>query len=396
MKELKDIIAAYQKAIARQLRMALATVVHVEGSSYRRPGARMLVTEEGEYTGAISGGCLEGDALRKAQLAIYDQKNKLVTYDTSDESNTEIGIQLGCNGVIHILFEPIDPEQATNPIALLSELVQARTPTVVATVFNLAAKRAPQIGTCFFQTATAFHQAAAYHSLNDPQALVASAKEQLQQEKSTIIAYENQHVFLEFIPPTNHLIIVGAGNDAQPLATIAHLLGWEITVVDGRFSHATVQRFPLATQIKVGKPNELIEQLVIDPYTVAVLMTHNYHYDWTVLKHLLATPVSYIGSLGPKVKLERMLTDLQEQGITLSEAQKEKIHGPVGLDIGAETSEQIAVAIIAEINAVLQHRNAGFLRDRKESIHQSAIVPIPSAHTSTATCSLSSFASGTP
>src|ERR1700712_133184 len=107
MKELKEIIGAYDQAAGEGKQTALATVVHIEGSSYRRPGARMLVTEDGELTGAISGGCLEGDALRKAMLAISEQKNKLVTYDTTDEEDAKLGIQLGCNGIVYILFEPI-------------------------------------------------------------------------------------------------------------------------------------------------------------------------------------------------------------------------------------------------------------------------------------------------
>src|ERR1043165_2913977 len=118
-KEIRDIIAAYEAAKQRGQQTALATVVHVEGSSYRRPGARMLVEDTGRMTGAISGGCLEGDALRKALLAINQQQNKLVTYNTLLEDDIDFGVQLGCNGIVHILFEPINPEQTDNPIALL-------------------------------------------------------------------------------------------------------------------------------------------------------------------------------------------------------------------------------------------------------------------------------------
>src|ERR1700759_2317389 len=121
MKEIRDIIRAYEGAQREGKRSALATVVHVEGSSYRRPGARMLVTEDGQLTGAISGGCLEGDALRKALYAINQQQKKLVTYDTTDEDDITFGIQLGCNGIVHILFEPIDDTRPYNPIQLLRE-----------------------------------------------------------------------------------------------------------------------------------------------------------------------------------------------------------------------------------------------------------------------------------
>src|ERR1700744_6220826 len=123
MKEIRDIVRAYDAAQRDGRRAALATVVHVEGSSYRRPGARMLVTDDGQLTGAISGGCLEGDALRKALFAINQQENKLVTYDTTDEDDVQFGVQLGCNGIVQILFEPIDD---AHPIRLLRELIGER------------------------------------------------------------------------------------------------------------------------------------------------------------------------------------------------------------------------------------------------------------------------------
>src|SRR6187402_705931 len=149
MKEVRDILLSFKKAQAEGKRTALATVVHVEGSSYRRPGARMLVTEDGQLTGAISGGCLEGDALRKALLSIHQQQNKLITYNTSNEDDSEIGLQLGCNGIVHILFEYINDEEPNNPICLLKELKAERKEAVVTTVFSLK-KMAPQIGTILF------------------------------------------------------------------------------------------------------------------------------------------------------------------------------------------------------------------------------------------------------
>src|SRR6476469_5242945 len=126
MKELNDIILAYDKAVLQNKQTALATVVKVEGSSYRRPGARMLVTEDGEITGAISGGCLEGDALRKAQFAIFEQKNRLEIYDTTDDDENKLGIQLGCNGIVYLLFEPIKKDDANNPANLLKKVSRTR------------------------------------------------------------------------------------------------------------------------------------------------------------------------------------------------------------------------------------------------------------------------------
>lgn len=147
MKELNDIIHAYTKAKTDNKRTALATVVHVEGSSNRRPGGCMLVTEDGLLTGAISGGCLEGDALKKALLAIMQNQNKLVIYDTTDEDDATFGVQLGCNGIVYILFEPIDDASAFHPLTLLQQAAQLRQPVVLATLFSLAHFAGPQPGT---------------------------------------------------------------------------------------------------------------------------------------------------------------------------------------------------------------------------------------------------------
>ncbi|NDC78207.1 MAG: XdhC family protein, partial [Chitinophagia bacterium] len=153
MKELLSILQAQDRAAKTGLPTALATVVHLEGSSYRRPGARMLVTGEGDTTGAISGGCLEGDALRKALAAIAQGRSKLVTYDTSDEEDASIGVQLGCAGVIQVLFEPIDPSDPDNPVELLRRAASQRGHTVLATLFSLRDRRGPQPGTCLLMEA---------------------------------------------------------------------------------------------------------------------------------------------------------------------------------------------------------------------------------------------------
>src|SRR5436190_15205009 len=150
VKEISDIVAAFNEAQKQGRRTALATVVHVEGSSYRRPGARMLVVDNGRMTGAISGGCLEGDALKKALLAINQGQNKLVTYDTLHEDDIEFGVQLGCNGIVHILLEPIDPLHVHNPIALLKKCLSMRKDAVLVTMFSLKNYHDFQPGTCFF------------------------------------------------------------------------------------------------------------------------------------------------------------------------------------------------------------------------------------------------------
>src|SRR4030095_8216390 len=221
MKELNDIILAYDKAVLQNKKTALATVVKVEGSSYRRPGARMLVTEDGAITGAISGGCLEGDALRKAQFAIFQQQNKLEIYETTDEGDERLGIQLGCNGTVYILFEPIKDEDPNNPINLFKRAAEKRKNAVLATVFNSGNKN-QQIGTCFFLTEDEKIVVTDYPPIEKDTQIA------LEQRNSIGKEYSENSVLYQFIPPAIQLILVGAGNDAQPLTELTWLLGWNL------------------------------------------------------------------------------------------------------------------------------------------------------------------------
>ena len=374
MKEIHDIIKAYETALQEGKRMALATVVHVEGSSYRRPGARMLVTDDGQLTGAISGGCLEGDALRKALLAISQQKNKLVTYDTTDDDDTALGVQLGCNGIVHILFEPIKPEEKSHPLELLKKVLAQRQNSVLITLFSLKGRNSEQPGTCFLyqekdEVTTSTSDNPSFNTTFT--ALKDAAFEKSDSFFNTInIDHTEVTAFVEFLSPPPSLVIAGAGNDTIPLTEMASILGWDITVVDGRAGHATRQRFPAANQVIVSKAGEVLDHVAADSRTFFVLMTHNYNYDLALLKTLI--PIDdcpYIGALGPRKKLERMYDDLLKEGISVTEIQKSKVFGPVGLDIGAETSEEIALSVLAEIKAVLQGKKGSSLREKNEPIH---------------------------
>ncbi|KQM73050.1 alanine dehydrogenase [Pedobacter sp. Leaf216] len=363
MKEINDIIVAYQLARKAGQRSALATVVRVEGSSYRRPGARMLITEDGLLTGAISGGCLEGDALKKALSAIHQQENRLVTYDTTDEDDAKFGVQLGCNGIVHILFEPIDGLDENNPIKILESINGERENAVIITLFSLESKT--HLGT---RSIIKSENRLGNLPTSITSEILADVQQVLDSEESELKNYkfENELIdgFIEFIKPPIALVIAGAGNDAQPLATIAHLLGWQVTIADGRPTHATRQRFPNAKTL-VTKPAQLLPQLNIDAQTAIVLITHNYNYDTEFLGLLLQTDVPYIGALGPKKKLLRMLDKLDMN----TEANRSRVYGPVGLDIGAETAEEIAISIIAEIKSSLSRATASSLKEKNQPIH---------------------------
>ncbi len=365
MKEITDILESYRTALLEGKKTALATVVKVEGSSYRQPGARMLVTEDGILTGAISGGCLEGDALRKALLAIHQKQNKLVTYDTSEEGLLEFNVQLGCNGIVHILFEFIDSQDPQNPLEIIRKVLEKRCDSVITTIFSLK-RNAVQIGTVnVFQGDKSCYND--IHSLESEMLNILEKKST--HIKNIEINSEEQNVLFQYIAPPVSLLIAGAGNDVQPVVKMADLLGWEVTVGEGRAAHCTSKRFPLAKNIVVGKPDDLIQIDKIDHRTYCILMTHNYKYDLEVLKLVLKTDCPYIGILGPKTKLHRMFDDLKLDGFMLTDKDYQRIYGPIGLDIGAETSEEIALSVISEIKAVVEDRKGTSLRHKTEKIH---------------------------
>lgn len=373
MRELDAIIAGYELLKKAGTACVLATVVHVEGSSYRRAGARMLVDEFGNITGAISGGCLEGDALRKALLALHRKRNKLVTYDTSDEDDAVIGAQLGCNGVIQVLFEPLDYQFKQNPCELLKTLLIRKDPVAIVVQFNLN-KSKDQPGTLLL-----IDENSSYIGKEPGEELfdliLDQAQISLKSNKSHFaevsVKGETHHVFIQNYQPPVKLILIGAGNDAQILAQQAELLGWSVIVIDGRPTHANKERFKNSCQVIISKPEETLKNIEPDSRSCFVLMSHNYNYDLSVLKLVIADEqIPYVGILGPQKKFRRMLDDLAEEGFELKSGTLNKIHAPVGLEIGAETPAEIGLSILSEIQSVLTGNSARPLREKAAPIHE--------------------------
>ena len=373
MKEIKEILKAYDSARQNNEKTALATVVKVDGSSYRQPGARMLITENGVLTGAISGGCLEGDALKKAQMVIFQQRALLVTYDTTDDDDAKFGIGLGCNGIIHILIEPIDESYENNPIQLLKSCVKNRESKVLVTLFDIKNKRTDQHGTILLFQEEAMTYSKHYNHLEaEIKAFVLNeATTVLASNKSIILPIKNSNytAFVECMLPAIKLNLLGAGNDVIPLVKLAKVMGWEITIADGRSDLVTATRFPEASELLIGKGEEIVDQLKVDNKTAVVLMTHNFHYDLAILEGLYPYKCPYIGVLGPKKKLLKLIDQLQSHGIAIQKKDVELIFGPMGLDIGAESPEEIALSIMSEIKAVMSGNKGGYLKSKNGPIH---------------------------
>lgn len=373
MKELEDIVRAFEDAQQHRRTCALATVVHVEGSAYRRAGARMLVSEDGRLTGAISGGCLEGDALNKARLVMMRKIPLLVTYDTTDDDDHLLGVGLGCNGIIHILIEPLLPDDPHHPVRLFETFLQHRHPAVIVTLFSFKDRHTTQAGTRLYRSEHEVRQS----GTGDFSFISAHAAEVLKSGKPELRddpSGTGLTAFFGFQRPAVSLVICGAGNDAIPLVNMAAELGWRTTVIDGRPSYASPLRFPAADKVVVARSAVVLSHIELDERSAVVLMTHNYHYDYEVLRWLWPLHLPYIGCLGPLKKLQRMMDDLSREGLTLTEEQRSRIYGPTGLHIGAENPPEIALSILAEIQTVMSGSSGGSLRHLNEPIHAHSVI----------------------
>ena len=372
MKEQKNIIEAFLKIRDTKLSAALATVVRVRGSSYRSPGARMLITDDGRWVGSISGGCLEGDALRKARQVMTSKKPLTVTYDTSEESNQNLGIGLGCNGIIDVLIEPVNLQEENNPISLFQSITTSQVPMALATVFESSSEE--EVGKKILIDQS---EKIVFNSINH-QELISLIKPSLEklfvsrrsETKIYHLKNEKTEVFIELIQPTVSLIIFGGGFDARPVSQLAKSLGWSVTVTDECVSHIAPVFFPSADKLLLCQRQFVDRDFNITPYTACVLMSHNYDYDRDVLKKILQSPTPYIGILGPRKRFEKMREEFSAQGINLTDDDLHRIHSPIGLDIGAEAPDEIAVSIIAEIQSKFSDRSGGFLKYNPGPIHQ--------------------------
>jgi xanthine dehydrogenase accessory factor len=365
MNELTKIVEAYQKTDFEKQRAALATVVRVLGSSYRSPGARMYITDDGRWVGSISGGCLEGDALRKARKVMESGIPQMITYDTMDDDNNSLGVGLGCNGIIHILLEPIRYDH--NPIDFLLSIYKEEKVTSLATVFE-SEFEGLDVGSKFWLTENTDLTHITSVEKEIYAALDTAMETNSAEAREFTFEGKHSHIFIEVFQPPIDLLIFGGGYDAQPVANFAHQLGWNVTILDECVAHLIPINFPNA-QLSGCQRHEVTTNINVKQFSAAVLMSHNYYYDLEVLKQLLPTTIQYIGILGPKKKGDKMFEELASSGIKLTAADMDRIHNPIGLDIGADTPEEIAFSIIAEIKAKFSSRSSGFLKYKTGPIH---------------------------
>jgi xanthine dehydrogenase accessory factor len=365
----RPIIEAAAELRRRRESYLIATVVDTRGSVYRRPGARMLLTQFRWIAGAVSGGCLEADIARRGWWHTRNGAPIVLSYDSrvSEEADDDVvraAFGVGCDGVVDVLIERAGVPGRLDPLALAERCLRGGIGGVVATVIGgTTIPVGARIAWCGGDEPVGDFPAG---PLRD--AVIADARAALARGESCSRWYTGAGVFIEVIVPPPRLFVLGTGHDAVPVARLARTLGWDV-VVCGRTARVAIRDRFVGIEVMFGRPHELAARIDARDPAVSVVMAHDYNVDREHVAMLLATRAYYIGVLGPRARTTRMFAEL---GLGLYE--DSRIHAPVGLELGAETPDEVALAIVAEIQAVLRRAPATSLRDHLGPIHHRPLV----------------------
>jgi xanthine dehydrogenase accessory factor len=349
VKELREIVTALERAPATAGPAVLATLMKVAGSAYSGPGSSLLVLPDATIEGTLGAGCFEKDLAAHAERIRASGEPAMVTYDLTEDDDKPWGLGMGCHGKLDLLLEPVPPGGAPEHLAFLLEAARLRQAAVRATLFRTGGDPALSLGARLMLRADGHAAGRLLHGrlgaaiLDEARGVRADGRARLCAHRVTGGEAE---VLLEHVPPPIALFLCGDGRDTTPLALLAGALGWQVSVV-----------------AKDGMPAGLDER------SAAIVMNHNYERDLALLGVLLPSPARYVGILGARVRTRQLLDDLAKRGPAPTKAQLAKLHAPVGLDIGGETPSEVALSIVAEIQAVFAGRRGGALRERKGPIH---------------------------
>jgi xanthine dehydrogenase accessory factor len=347
MSELRACVEAAAELRARGATCLVATVVDVHGSSYRKPGARMVFGEERWLAGSVSGGCLERDVLAKGLYRTRDGRAQLTTYDAATDERAGSG----CDGVIDVLVERATSELA-DPLHFAGRCLRDETFGVLITAFRSQRQEV---------------NAGAHHALlangETGSSWPSAWRARLHTLASTTLAaavpgarvehLDGVDVLVELIAPPLHLFVFGGAHDALPVVTLAKAVGWSVTVCEPHAQLSSRERFRNADQHLIGPPARAMAALQRCARPAAVVMAHHYDRDLAALEALLRARVPYVGVLGARNRASRLLEDLAERGLELDADTRARLHTPVGLAIGAESPQEIALSIVAQIQAQL-------------------------------------------
>jgi len=337
--ELKKLIQAYLNARHIGLASVMATVVELDGSSYRRPGVRMLINEHGHMTGAVSGGCVEKEILKQSQSVFATGESKMMTYDGR--------YRLGCEGTLYILIELFAPGEML--LAEFAKAIKNRQP------FDIQSRYSKSVGTDPDLQSVIIFDKHKQFSFNG-------------QDIKDLAPGSDTLLFRQHLEPCFKIMIIGAEHDAVQLCLLANSLGWEVTVVVSPSNPQELTDFPGADELLKVNAADLPHDK-IDKHIAIVLMSHSYVKDLEFLFSFKDSRPAYIGLLGPANRREKMLNDLIEKYPSIDESFFDLLFGPAGLNIGAETPQEIAMSICSEILSVIRKQEPKSLKDKLGSIH---------------------------
>jgi len=372
MSELLQVAAALTRAALEDQVSVLATVVRTEGSTYRRIGARLVVLGDGSHVGAVSAGCIESDVLLRVEQVRDTGAAELMTYDSRSPDDLIWGYGTGCGGMTELLLEPLDPAQAQAKAERLRTVAESRWPSVLATIIRASGVSVRPGDQAVLPHAiaklTGFDEvAAAFRAIID-----ATARDKLRARCSAPVHHiwgkQELDIAYEVRSPRMRVCVCGAGSEAAPLVAMAKLLGWQVTLIDHRPAMLNPGQWPDVDCLLIRSPADIAVAVERADCDAAVVMNHHYERDLEFLAAWLGSAVPFIGMLGPRHRTQQMITTLDSNGRVL-EGAGQRIRSPVGLDLGGETPEEIALSIVAEVQAVYVGRQAGFLTRRTNPIH---------------------------
>ena len=360
----KEVLTGVREVLESDLRGVLATIIEVEGSAYRRPGAKMVIPEDGDGVGHITAGCLEDEIQQIAGEVLEDGRPRIETYDLRPDGESDVwGLGVGCNGVITILLEPLDSSY--------ERVVEAHEAgDDIGVVSIVESDESDQIG------ARAYYDPASDEfSLGErfPAELVDRIDEATRdltlQGRADSFEIDGLTVFVDGVAAPDDLVLVGTGHDVGPMAELGAQADFRVTVIGFRGANAKADRFPDADDVRSTSPAQIRETFDFDSNTYVVVATHNFIDDRLAVDELLQTDVPYVGLMGPGERFEEMVEEFESEGRTFSEAELDRVYTPVGLDLGGGSPYEIALSIVGEVMAVANDRQPRHLREREGRIH---------------------------
>ena len=356
---IQRIIETYEKWRHEGRVLVQATVYDTEGSTYSKTGHRILIADNGDYQGLISGGCLEGDLAEHAKRVIATGRAETITYDMRDEADELWGLGIGCNGLIRVLLQRLTPVEDYEPFETLARHMTATNEAVCATVIESDTAALPPGATLF----DSVESSKSWQVSDEFKGMLRDQCAQLVQDQGACLHRLDSEagrftVLCTILRPLQRILVLGAGLDAQPLVEMAARIGWLVTIADHRPAYLQRGGFKDARVRLHLKPDKLSESLDLSQFRAVVVMSHHLKTDLTYLKQLATIDIEYLGVLGPRARRERLLSELDAQSVLL----RSRLRGPVGLDIGADSPESIALSILAEVHGVLAGRISHALR----------------------------------